>query len=79
MTDDKEADGRNYKDNRGNLRLTAFINLALSKAGEERKALLRLYPALDGARKDVGWLLSPRRLRIRKVLKPLKEAYKRHA
>lgn len=77
MEDDKEVKGDNYKKNKGALLLTAFINTALTKQGEERKALVKLYPELDSARKKIGWLLSTRRARIKKVLKPLSEAYKR--
>ncbi len=77
MQDDKEVDGSNFKSNRANLLLTAFINTALSKTGTERRALLSFYPPLEEARKDIGWLLSSRRAHIKKVLKPLKEAYKR--
>jgi hypothetical protein len=77
MKDDKEVDGSNYKNNKGGLLLTAYVNATLSKQGAERRALLELVPALEDARNDIGWVLNVRRARIKKVLKPVLEAFKK--
>lgn len=77
MRDNKAVKGNNYKKNKAKLKLTALVNTALSKQGEERKALLSLYPSLKKARDQVeesGWFKSEP---IAGVLKPLKKAYEK--
>ncbi|MBI3543338.1 MAG: hypothetical protein HY075_08720, partial [Deltaproteobacteria bacterium] len=75
MRDNAAIDGKNFKNNKAALKLTAFINTALSKQGGERRGLLLVYPALETARTQVekdGWFRSTP---IADVLKPLKKAY----
>ena len=75
MRDNAAVKGDNFKKHKDALKLTAFINIALSKSGQERHALLGLYPSLETARTQVeedGWFKSTP---IKDVLKPLKKAF----
>jgi hypothetical protein len=75
MRDNAAIKGDQFKKHRAELRLTALINTAMSKANPERKALLMLAPALEEARKQVeqdGWFKSTP---IKDTLKPLQKAY----
>jgi hypothetical protein len=75
MADNKAIDGNNFNNNKAALKLTAYVNTALSKQGGERRGLLLLEPRIEDARthyeKD-GWFRSTP---IHNVLKPLEKAY----
>lgn len=77
MRDNKAVKGNNYKKNKAALKLTAYINTALSKQGADRKALLQLYPSLEQARHKVEEDHWYTREPIRGVLEPLKKAYEK--
>ena len=70
MFDDKETKGDRYKKNKTATLLAKFVNIALSKTGPARKALIEFYPDLEKARKVI-------KANTGDVLEPLKKAYKK--
>ncbi len=51
MKDDERLDLDLYDNHKDILRLTQFVNIALSKSGVEQKAMASFYPMIDSARK----------------------------
>ncbi len=74
MRDDAEVGGKHYsKSQRGALKLTSYVNRALVEEADSvsTNVLTAAYPVLEAARKDTKGFF--RRLKIKKVLKPLKK------
>jgi hypothetical protein len=77
MLDNRAAKTNSYKKNKAALKLTAYINILVTKQDVERKALAMVYPELEKTRKKIeksGWFKSEP---IKGVMGPLKRAYNR--
>ncbi len=74
------VDGDQFKKNAPGLadrKVSRYVGGTLGSQGESRRRLLSIFPELDRARKEIGWILNRHRLQLKRILKPVAKAYKK--